>query len=381
MSVGKRLKIGIFLPRFSPYGGVERYGLGLSKALAAADCAVCFVCARQEIPPPEGVEVLTLGRFGGLRAIKQAWFALGAQRVMRGRRFDATIGLGKSWGHDLHRINQGPERIFMRLTERALDPGWPRTAKHWRRLASPETYIAMRAEERQLATSTRLVYVSDLVRDWCLEAYPWAAGKPSRVVYTRPDPERFTPVTPESRAAARHKLGLAGADVAMGFAATSYQRKGLGTAIKALARLPESHLLLVAGGKKPGPYQELARKAGVAGRVRFLGRVDDMTGLYHACDAAVLPSFYDTASNTVLEAVSCGIRTVASASDGSSAFVPVKSVVTDPADDMELATRITHTLEAPAWEPRRRWEETDSGYGPVVEDIIRLAADKRQQGV
>ena len=368
--------IGIFLPRLAGYGGVERYGLGLAQALVRAGFGVTFVCARQEIPAPEGVRVIRVGRFGAFRAVKQLWFALAAQHVMRSRRFAVTVGLGKSWGHDLHRINQGPEAVFARLTEGALEPGWPRLSKRWRRRLSPETYVAMLAERRQLSRSRRVVYVSHLVRQWSLSAYPWAEETPGRIVYTRPDAEKFQPPSPGQRQAARAALGLSNSQAAIGFAATSYQRKGLASLLRAMVRLPENHVLLVAGGKPPGTFGRLATRLGVAKRVEFLGRLDNMSDLYHACDCCALPSFYDTASNAVLEAVACGLRVVASAQDGSSAFVPRASVVKNPADDQELADCLLRTLSAADWAPALDWGQVDSGYAPVVEEIRQLAAKK-----
>jgi glycosyltransferase involved in cell wall biosynthesis len=87
-------------------------------------------------------------------------------------------------------------------------------------------------------------------------------------------------------------------------------KKGLDRLIPALAHVPEI-VLAVAGndeeGIRPG-LEALAREAGVAGRVVFLGPVDgaDKAALLHTCTALVLSSYSENFGNSVLEAMASG---------------------------------------------------------------------------
>jgi UDP-glucose:(heptosyl)LPS alpha-1,3-glucosyltransferase len=171
-----------------------------------------------------------------------------------------------------------------------------------RRRLSPANRLALAIERRQFAPGRPLVAVSHAVRRWLVEAYPGLSEADIPVVYNLPDLTRYRPPTPAERVAARERHGLAAGETALVLAGTNFALKGLGPTIEALALLPGTCRLLVAGGRNPGRFGRLARRLGVADRVTFLGRVDDMPGLYHAADVFVLPSFYDTCANAVLEA-------------------------------------------------------------------------------
>ncbi len=87
-------------------------------------------------------------------------------------------------------------------------------------------------------------------------------------------------------------------------------KKGLDRLIPALARVP-GVVLVVAGNDEEGirpKLEALAREAGVAGRVVFLGPVDgvDKATLLQRCTALVLPSYSENFGNSVLEAMAAG---------------------------------------------------------------------------
>jgi D-inositol-3-phosphate glycosyltransferase len=104
------------------------------------------------------------------------------------------------------------------------------------------------------------------------------------------------------------------------------ERKGIGDVIAALAGLPDAELV-VAGGP---PADELAadpearrltvlaERAGVAGRVRLLGRVGrgDLPALYRSADLVVTVPWYEPFGIVPLEAMACGVPVVASAVGG-----------------------------------------------------------------
>ncbi|WP_027945041.1 glycosyltransferase [Amycolatopsis taiwanensis] len=103
-------------------------------------------------------------------------------------------------------------------------------------------------------------------------------------------------------------------------------RKGFATAIGALAGVPDTELV-IAGGPEPGRLAddpearrltELARRAGVAGRVRLLGRVSrsDMPALLRSADIVACTPWYEPFGIVPLEAMACGVPVVASAVGG-----------------------------------------------------------------
>ena len=87
----------------------------------------------------------------------------------------------------------------------------------------------------------------------------------------------------------RHRLGARFLVFALG---RHVYYKGFEFLIRALSRLPEATLALGGQGPLTPELQRVAREAGVAERVHFVGRIpdQDLPAWYHACDAFCLPS-------------------------------------------------------------------------------------------
>lgn len=342
-------RIALFLPRLSRYGGVENFSWRLADCLTRDGMRVTFVCGRAETEPPRGVELVRLGRPRGPRFVKIAAFARAVEQHRREHAadYDLTMSMGKTRGQDLLRVSGGPLTIFWRLTERGYAPGLPRTLKTLARRLDPAAPLIRSIEAEQLVNARRIVAVSERTVDWLLEAHPGLRREEIRVIYNRPDLERFAPVGEDERQALRRAANVTPGQVVLGSGGTSFPRKGLGTVIRALPLLPTNHVLRVAGGRNPAMYQTLAKELGVAERVTFLGRVDTMAAYYNTLDCFVLPSLYDTCSNAVPEALACGCPTVGSVDDGSSRFLDAAATVQDPTDPAELARAVATVLARP----------------------------------
>ncbi|MBS1183316.1 MAG: pglJ [Proteobacteria bacterium] len=95
--------------------------------------------------------------------------------------------------------------------------------------------------------------------------------------------------------------------------------KGMDVLIDAFARLETPDARLVIGGDGP-ERQRLVRQAadlGVSDRVRFLGRVASAAEVYGLSRVAAVPSRTEAFGMTTVEALSAGLRVVASDCEGS----------------------------------------------------------------
>jgi glycosyltransferase involved in cell wall biosynthesis len=128
------------------------------------------------------------------------------------------------------------------------------------------------------------------------------------------------------------------------------ERKGIDTAIAALADLPGAELV-VAGGPDVSELdadpdvarlREAARAAGVASQVRFVGRVepDDAAALMRAADLVVSVPWYEPFGIVPLEAQACGTPVVATAVGG------MLDTVADGVTGAHVPTRDPHALAA-----------------------------------
>jgi len=145
------------------------------------------------------------------------------------------------------------------------------------------------------------------------------------------------------------------------------ERKGIGNAICALARLPDAELV-VAGGPPASElasdpearrFGALARRLGVEGRVRLLGRVDHarVPALLRSADVAVCVPWYEPFGIVPLEAMACGVPVVASAVGGlvDSVVHGETGLLVPPRDPEELARALRSLLADP--ERRRAFGE------------------------
>ena len=104
------------------------------------------------------------------------------------------------------------------------------------------------------------------------------------------------------------------------------ERKGIDTAIEALAQLPGVELVVAGGPERDqlggdAEYRRLrdiARARGVAGRVVFTGAVPraQVPALIRSADVVVCTPWYEPFGITPLEAMACGVPVVASAVGG-----------------------------------------------------------------
>lgn len=372
----KKARIALTMPRFSRYGGAESFAWRLSEALAVRGHAVDFICARCETEPPQGVKPVVVGRFGGLRVIKVLWFAMMSDRAVKRGRYDLVFGMGQTANQDILRIGGGSQSMFWKLSKRAWPKGFSRSFKMLRRRCAPANWAIHMLDVARMNRTPRIVAVSHLVREWIVQAHPFMKKDDIDVVYNRPDLERFSPVADEERMRLREQAGIQPGQVVIGTAATNFALKGIRHLVTALTRLPDTHVLHVAGGRNPDAYIRLAQELGVEDRVRFLGKVDDMPGFYRVADVFVLATFYDACSNAVLEALACGCRVVSSALNGSAYFLPEKWVIPDPGDIPALADALERVGREGRPEPFVWPDNVVSGIEPYIEMIEETISRK-----
>ena len=146
------------------------------------------------------------------------------------------------------------------------------------------------------------------------------------VHYTGLDRDLFRPL---DRAASRRQLAdnynvrLEDGERLLATVGALIPRKGQHFVIRALARLPDAHLVLVGSGGDRAALGELALELGVSQRVHFLGTLDHgaLPTVLSGSDAAVMPSSSEGLANAWVEALACGTPLVITDAGGARELV------------------------------------------------------------
>lgn len=192
-----------------------------------------------------------------------------------------------------------------------------------------------------------------------------AAGRPVRGVVIPPgvDVDRFRPLDPDARAAARHRFGFDPNRPLILGASRLVPRKGFDIVIDALAGLDASVQLAVAGaGRDRRRLEARVTRRGLGGRVRFLGRVPDadLAALYASADVFTMvcrDRWFGLEAEgfgiVFLEAAAAGVPAVAGRSGGSHEAVVdgETGFVVDPRSESEVRDALRRLLDD---EPIRR---------------------------
>lgn len=158
-----------------------------------------------------------------------------------------------------------------------------------------------------------LIGNTEQIREYCVRG-GWMREKVKYLPNFVPEPpQNWRKVGDEVRA----ELGIGPTARVMLQAGRLHEVKGGDVALRALAKLPEDVVLVLAG---EGPMREnWAKKAeelGVAGRVRFVGWVSEIWRLAAVAEVWLAPSSHEPLGNTVLDAWVHGVPMVASETGG-----------------------------------------------------------------
>ena len=230
--------------------------------------------------------------------------------------------------------------------------------------------------ERLLARATDvLVGVSPQVRDDLLEL---GIGTPERwrVVPLGLELGPFEAVDgPTGRL--RQRLGLPAGVPLVGAVGRLVAIKDLGTLVRAVARLPGTHLALVGEGDDRPQLEALVASLGLEGRVHLTGWADDVPAWVADLDVVALSSRNEGTPVALIEALAAGRPVVATAVGG------VPFVVRDgvngwlvPAGD---PVALAEALEACLADPDEAKRRARAGRAEVLERFRaeRLVADVR----
>jgi len=290
--------------------------------------------------------------------------ALAARLAVRRGAWDTVQSHERTLSQDVYRVGEGCHRAYTA----AMGPRYHRRAAYHRLLVSLERRVFTRTPE--------IVAISRRGAEEIARLY----GVPDTrltVIYNGVDLDRYHPGNrAQLRAGARAEAGVAGDTWLVLFAGSGFERKGLMTAIEALAKLDERNArLLVVGKGDTRPYKALAEGLRVAARVTWLGPRPDIERWYAAADALALPTRYEPFGNVHLEALASGLPVVTTTQAGGAEVVtPACGAVVEPRDPDALSAALDRlrASDAAALAAAARAAAEPFTYARQVTDFERI---------
>jgi glycosyltransferase involved in cell wall biosynthesis len=287
----------------SPAGGAERFVLGLATHLPR-DRFEPWICSPRGGEPAtiaelaqDGIPFVDLGR----RGITDFHRTAGLISLLRRERF--SILHTHMFGSNLWGALAGPACDVPVVI--AHEHTWSYEGKPWR------AWLDGRVIGRRV---TQFIAVSeaDAERMISIEKVP-----PEKITVI---PTALVPRSSATGGDLRAELGLEPGTPLIGSVGRLRRQKAHDVLIDAHARVmqivPEAHLVVVGDGARLGELERHAADAGVADRIHFLGRRDDVEEILGALDAAAISSDFEGRPLFALECMAAGVPLVATAVGG-----------------------------------------------------------------
>ncbi len=342
------MKIGFVRRGFSETGGLEIHLTRFARVLVEAGHE-CVLFTTGQWP----INQWPYGRLSRVTGDEPVSFADGLSAMRSRLDCDVLFSWERIWSCDIYRAGEGVHRGWLERRRKYDQDERTRWMHAWH----PYHRQLLQLEEK-LFTPEAAGYViapSSMVKREIIQYYGYPEGR-IEVVYNGIPPESFQ-CSPGWRQETRKKLGLTESTLAILFAGSGWERKGLRFAIQGVEGMKrEKPVLLVAGQGDKSEY--------VSKRVRFLGPVSEMRPFYAAADLFLLPTLYDPFSIACLEAMAQGLPVITTEQSGFSELIESGKegeVLRDPGD----YRAITEAIERWA-DPERRQR--------VRPRLIRLAS-------
>jgi len=300
-------KLLVIARPYSYHGGVERATAGLLRALADHGYDVHLLSVRQQ-PALAGVVVHRLALPSLPASVRLLVFVAATRRFVARGGWDLVQSHERTLCQQVYRAGEGCHRGYL-----ATRGGSARGLYH---------RLVLALERRIFAGTPAIAAIARRGKREIETLYGVASEKVS-VVYN-------------------------GVDL---FVGSGFERKGLITAVEALAALGDrdSRLVVIGRGHR-ATHEAHAARLGVAERIVWLGPRPDVERWYAAADVAVLPTRYEPFGNVHLEALASGLPIVTSTEAGGSELIQdgVNGAVIDPRDAKALAVAVDRFREMSA---------------------------------
>src|SRR6266704_6193675 len=278
-----KLTIGFVRRGYSPTGGAEAYLERLAQGVVEAGHDVHLITTKEW--RQENWPFGTITRLGAKSSIG---FADELEQIRSQICCDALLSLERVWSCDVYRAGDGVHRAWL-----ARRRNFELPLKQFVRALNRKHRDLLQLEESLLVDrkAARVIVASRMVKKEIIDLYGYPADRIELIRNGVPvDKFRFDPGLREK---ARVHLKLKPDQIALLFAGSGWERKGLLSAIQAMALCKNRKLrLLVAGRGNERRYKTTRLRFWREEPVHCLVEGSDVMRLYAAADIFILPTIY-----------------------------------------------------------------------------------------
>lgn len=362
----QKLTIAFVRRGYSPSGGAENYLKRLAQGIVDLGHKAQLV-ATDDWPTNEW----PFGLITHLPATSAVGFADELEKLRPQLGCDVLMSLERVWRCDVYRSGDGVHQAWLNRRRKFEMP-----LQRFVRGINRKHRDILRLEESLFAKggAGRVIANSEMVKREIVDLYRYPSDK-IEIVRNGVPLEQFQ-FDPALREKSRADLKLKPDEIALLFAGSGWERKGLRFAIEAMELCRDRKLrLLVAGRGNELDYKP--KRFFTEEPVRFLREVTDLWPIYAAADIFILPSIYDPFSNACLEALASGLPVITTRDNGFSEIIEdgvhgsvvdlpnnvsalrdairfwsdesrratARSTITDRASQFDMATNVAATLK------------------------------------
>ena len=310
------MDIGLVKRSFRLQGGGERQiGYLIEGLLAQGHRVHLFSEHPPTTAPVEGLIRSQIPSMPVSRAFRALAFAFMVRAALRRAGLAVVQSFDRTLGQQIYRAGEGVHREWLQRKRPSLSA----MTRGWSQLNLYDHAIL--ALERRVFSQTPWIIPNSKQGQGEVARHYGVTRDRMLTIYNGVDTARFHQgVRDHFREGQRAAWGVSSEELVLLYIGSGFHRKGLGTAIEALAALRRRGLrhvrLVVVGKGHLGPYLRLASGLGIAALVQWDGQRADVERCYAGADVFVLPTLYDPFANTCLEAMACGLPVVTTAANG-----------------------------------------------------------------
>ena len=299
------MNLAFCLFNYFPFGGLERNFLAISQECIKRGHTIDVYTISWDGGHPNNINVNLIPARGFSNHSKAASFARHLIGILDRSRYDLVVGFNKIPAVDLYYAADVCYVLDIARRRTLLSRMTPRY----------RIYAKLERSVFGSEAKTHIMYLSETEKNNYIRAY---RTPEERFHYLPPgiDKDQIRAATSDrTRQTIRRELNLDDHQFMLLMIGSDFRRKGVSRTIAAAASLPGNLRnrveLFIIGKGKNRPFIHQAAKAGIGGRVHFLGARSDVPRFLAGADLLLHPAVTENTGNVILESMVAGVPVLA----------------------------------------------------------------------